>query len=161
VAGRSRPGKRSHARRCLGRTIFPRTNPRNPGASPTFQFLARLRGLTDQASTEKAGGQDAPEIEKAIYALPKESKWWIEFEMMLSRLSDYWRGPVLSGEADSPPWLPLDRKIAVVLFLTALAVYLPGIWWGLPSGTSPMQVLPWGADELGPLGPVAELYGDY
>ncbi|MBA3559996.1 MAG: hypothetical protein H0W30_15520 [Gemmatimonadaceae bacterium] len=79
--------------------------------------------------------------------------------MRLSRLSDYWRGPVLSGEAGLLPWLPLDRKIAVVLFLTALAMYLPGIWWGLPSGTSPMQVLPWGADELGPLGPVAELYG--
>ncbi len=161
MAGRSRPGKRSHARRYLGRAIFQRTNPRNPGASPAFQFLARLRGPADQASSKKDGGQDAPEIERASHTLQEESKWWIEVEMRLSRLSDYWRGPDLSGEAGLLPWLPLDRKIAVVLFLTALAMYLLGIWWGLPSGTSPMQVLPWGADELGPLGPVAELYGDY
>jgi hypothetical protein len=50
------------------------------------------------------------------------------------------------------------RRPAVVLFLIALALYTPAIWWGLPHATGPDRVRPWGQDELAPLGPLAELY---
>jgi len=32
------------------------------------------------------------------------------------------------------------------------------MWWGLPPGTAADRVYSWGSDELGPLGPAAELY---
>jgi dolichyl-phosphate-mannose-protein mannosyltransferase len=47
---------------------------------------------------------------------------------------------------------------AWALFALALLVYLPGIQWGLPGGTA-RQNQPWGADELGPVGAINELYG--
>lgn len=51
-----------------------------------------------------------------------------------------------------------DRRLAVVVWVIAAILYLPGIWWGLPYASSPDRILAWGADELAPLGPVAELY---
>jgi hypothetical protein len=53
---------------------------------------------------------------------------------------------------------PCLSRIAIFLFATALLVYTPGIWWGLPHATAADRVKPWGQDELAPLGPVAELY---
>ena len=50
------------------------------------------------------------------------------------------------------------RRTAVILFLTALALYTPAIWWGLPYATAADRIRPWGSDELAPLGPLAELY---
>jgi hypothetical protein len=42
-------------------------------------------------------------------------------------------------------------------FAAAAILYAPGLWWGLPNGL--MHGLPWGADELGPVGAVNEVYG--
>jgi len=46
----------------------------------------------------------------------------------------------------------------LILFLAAVVLYAPGLWWGLPYATAADRVKPWGADELAPLGPIAELY---
>ncbi len=51
-----------------------------------------------------------------------------------------------------------ERKIVFIFFTVAILFYLPGIWWGLPHATAPDRILPWGSDELAPLGPIAELY---
>lgn len=51
-----------------------------------------------------------------------------------------------------------ERNIALLLFVVALLLYLPGIWWGLPHATTPNRIFAWGSDELAPLGPIAELY---
>lgn len=39
----------------------------------------------------------------------------------------------------------------------ALALYLPGFWWGAPYATGPDRVDAWGVDDETPLGPLAEL----
>lgn len=51
-----------------------------------------------------------------------------------------------------------DRKIMAAFFAAAVLIYIPGIWWGLPHATAPDRIFAWGNDELGPLGPIAELY---
>ncbi|MFN2399261.1 MAG: ArnT family glycosyltransferase [Gemmatimonadaceae bacterium] len=56
------------------------------------------------------------------------------------------------------PWLRREWRVALLLFVAGLVLYLPGIWWGLPYATAPDRIHPWGTDELAPLGPVAELY---
>lgn len=53
---------------------------------------------------------------------------------------------------------PSSRRTGWILFLSALALYAPGLVWGLPHATAPDRILAWGADEVGTLGPVAELY---
>src|SRR5262245_7781440 len=50
------------------------------------------------------------------------------------------------------------RSTTWILFVAALVVFLPGIGWGLPGGNAPGRADPWGSDELGPWGPVTELY---
>ena len=35
------------------------------------------------------------------------------------------------------------RRTAVILFLTALALYTPAIWWGLPYATAADRIRPW------------------
>jgi hypothetical protein len=50
------------------------------------------------------------------------------------------------------------RGTALLFFAVAVALYLPGITWGLPYASGPDRVLAWGSDEIGTLGPVAELY---
>jgi len=52
----------------------------------------------------------------------------------------------------------VDRKWSILLFLLALTLYAPGLWWGLPEATAPDRFRPWGTDELAPLGAGAELY---
>ncbi|MBI3661679.1 MAG: glycosyltransferase family 39 protein [Acidobacteria bacterium] len=51
-----------------------------------------------------------------------------------------------------------DVRIAVVFAAIAIAFYLPGINWGLPAGDRAGMIRPWGVDELGPMGPLAETY---
>src|SRR5438128_2722615 len=51
-----------------------------------------------------------------------------------------------------------DRRLAVLVWVIAVFLYLPGIWWGIPYASGPDRQQAWGADELAPLGPVAELY---
>jgi len=52
-----------------------------------------------------------------------------------------------------------SKRWALLFFMTALVVYTPGIWWGLPDGTAPGRHAPWGTDELAPVGAINELYG--
>ncbi len=51
-----------------------------------------------------------------------------------------------------------ERKGELILFGAALLLYVAGIAWGLPTGTGPEQIAPWGSDEIGGIGPLAELY---
>ena len=53
---------------------------------------------------------------------------------------------------------PADRLRLRSLFLPALLLFIPGIWWGLPIGVRG-QSGPWGTDELGPVGAINEVYG--
>ena len=46
-----------------------------------------------------------------------------------------------------------------ILFLIALLIYLPGIWWGITPANAAPLAHPWGTDELAPLQAVTELYG--
>lgn len=52
------------------------------------------------------------------------------------------------------------RNIAVPLLLglLALALYTPGISWGVPQGT-PGRTQPWGPDEIAPMGPLHWAHG--
>jgi hypothetical protein len=45
----------------------------------------------------------------------------------------------------------------VVLALLALALYLPGFWWGAPYATAPDRTHAWGVDDETPLGPLGEI----
>lgn len=56
------------------------------------------------------------------------------------------------------PTMARNTRWPMVLFVVALVLYLPGIWWGLPEGTTGRSV-PWGPDELGPVGAINEVYG--
>ena len=40
----------------------------------------------------------------------------------------------------------------------ALALYLPGFWWGAPYATAPDRTHSWGVDDETPLGPLAEIH---
>jgi 4-amino-4-deoxy-L-arabinose transferase-like glycosyltransferase len=46
-----------------------------------------------------------------------------------------------------------------LLFIIALLVYFPGIWWGVKPATAAPFSHPWGTDELAPLQAITELYG--
>jgi 4-amino-4-deoxy-L-arabinose transferase-like glycosyltransferase len=46
-----------------------------------------------------------------------------------------------------------------ILFVLALVVYFPGIWWGVTPAHSASTAHPWGTDELAPMQAVTELYG--
>lgn len=50
-----------------------------------------------------------------------------------------------------------ERRAQLVLAGIAFALYLVGIGWGLPLGSRPDAVRPWGPDDITPLGPLAEL----
>jgi hypothetical protein len=51
-----------------------------------------------------------------------------------------------------------ERRVQVALALVAIAIYLPGIVWGLPFATGADRIGPWGSDELAPLGGLAQVY---
>jgi len=40
----------------------------------------------------------------------------------------------------------------------ALALYLPGFWWGAPHATAPNRTHSWGVDDETPLGPLSEIH---
>ena len=40
----------------------------------------------------------------------------------------------------------------------ALALYVPGFWWGIPHATAPDRTHAWGTDDETPLGPLAEIH---
>jgi 4-amino-4-deoxy-L-arabinose transferase-like glycosyltransferase len=58
---------------------------------------------------------------------------------------------------DAARTLSIDRT-ALGLVLVALVVYSPAIVWGLPYATSELRMLPWGSDELAPIGPLAQVW---
>jgi hypothetical protein len=58
--------------------------------------------------------------------------------------------------ADTAAQIELRRR-RVVLALLAAIFYLPFLGWGLPHATAPDRVKTWAADEIVPLGPLADL----
>lgn len=52
----------------------------------------------------------------------------------------------------------LRNRIGLLLFAAAFLSYLPGITWGLPTGTGPDRVFPWAYDDLSPLPALTETY---
>lgn len=55
------------------------------------------------------------------------------------------------------PEVRRDLRISCLLVLAAFVLYSPGINWGLPEANAPGTTRPWGADEIGPIGPIVEL----
>lgn len=49
-----------------------------------------------------------------------------------------------------------ELGVPVLLFVLALALYLPGINWGQPAGDGPGKTVPWGPDEIAPMGPILQ-----
>jgi 4-amino-4-deoxy-L-arabinose transferase-like glycosyltransferase len=47
--------------------------------------------------------------------------------------------------------------VPLLIFVLALALYVPGIDWGLPAGDAPGKTIPWGADEIAPMGPLIQV----
>lgn len=47
--------------------------------------------------------------------------------------------------------------IALAIALFALALYLPGFWWGAPYATAADRTHAWGVDDETPLGPIGEI----
>jgi 4-amino-4-deoxy-L-arabinose transferase-like glycosyltransferase len=47
--------------------------------------------------------------------------------------------------------------VPVLFVLLALMLYLPGIDWGLPPADAPGRTVPWGADEIAPMGPLIQV----
>ena len=54
----------------------------------------------------------------------------------------------------SRPWLAL-------LFAIYVLVHVPFIGWGAPTGTGPDRTYPYAADDLGPLGALAEMHNTF
>lgn len=55
-------------------------------------------------------------------------------------------------------WFGGDVGISLLLFLAGVVLYAPGIGWGVPHATSAERVVPWGSDEIAPLGTLGELH---
>jgi Dolichyl-phosphate-mannose-protein mannosyltransferase len=49
-------------------------------------------------------------------------------------------------------------RLPIGIGLLALALYLPGFWWGVPYPTAPDRIHSWGVDSPMPLGPLADVY---
>lgn len=45
----------------------------------------------------------------------------------------------------------------LVIYLVAVAAYLPGFWWGAPHATAADRTNAWGVDDEPPMGPLAQL----
>lgn len=52
----------------------------------------------------------------------------------------------------------ISHREVLFLFLVALAVYLPGIDWGLPYASGPDRVNTWSYDDIAPLAALTEVY---
>lgn len=54
---------------------------------------------------------------------------------------------------------PASRsRSAAVLALIAVAVYLPGFWWGAPRAQNEASIRSWGVDDEAPIGPLAQIH---
>ncbi len=49
-------------------------------------------------------------------------------------------------------------RTPALLALLALAIYLPGFWWGAPHATAPDRTHVWAIDAMLPLGPLSEVH---
>jgi 4-amino-4-deoxy-L-arabinose transferase-like glycosyltransferase len=59
------------------------------------------------------------------------------------------------------PWLKnvwVHHRVEILLFAAAVALYLPGIHWGLPQATSAERVKLWAYDDISPLPALTEVY---
>jgi hypothetical protein len=54
-----------------------------------------------------------------------------------------------------------DRRLAVLVFALAAALYLPLIGWGAPVATGPDRTLTFATDDVLPLGPLAEMHNTF
>jgi hypothetical protein len=70
---------------------------------------------------------------------------------MIRRIMQRFRETLAGAE------LQRDARIAALLALLAVALYLPGVNWGLPAANAPGTTQSWGPDEIGPIGPLVEL----
>ena len=52
----------------------------------------------------------------------------------------------------------VKRPTLTLILLLALACFLPGLKWGLPSAVSPETVQPWALDTIAPIAPLNEAY---
>lgn len=50
------------------------------------------------------------------------------------------------------------HRAEIALFLVAVALYLPGIAWGLPDADDAFQIRSWATDAITPIAPLAELH---
>jgi len=55
----------------------------------------------------------------------------------------------------------IQDPVPLVLVFLALAIYLPGITWGIPHPTGPDFTHAWGNDDLVPLAPLAEMHNTF
>jgi hypothetical protein len=51
------------------------------------------------------------------------------------------------------------NRLELALALLALALYLPGLGWGLPYANAPVRLRGWAIDAITPLGPLTEIHG--
>jgi len=51
-----------------------------------------------------------------------------------------------------------DRRFGFLLYFAALALYAVAFSWGTPLARGPGHDMPWGSDELGPVGALGELH---
>jgi hypothetical protein len=66
---------------------------------------------------------------------------------MAVRIPQYLRPGALLGRLFDE-----DNRVATIYFIVALVVYLPGLFWGIPTATGAGRIRPWGTDELAPFG---------
>jgi hypothetical protein len=55
-------------------------------------------------------------------------------------------------------FLTRRRRAPLALAALAVALYLPGFWWGAPHATAADRTHAWGTDDETPLGPLAEIH---
>ena len=63
--------------------------------------------------------------------------------------------PDVGGAA---PGVRRIRRFTLAIAALALAVYLPGVWWGVPHATDSNRTHAWAVDDETPLGTLAEIY---
>jgi 4-amino-4-deoxy-L-arabinose transferase-like glycosyltransferase len=52
-----------------------------------------------------------------------------------------------------------NNRLEIALALLALALYVPGIGWGLPYANDALRIRGWATDAITPLGPLTEIHG--
>jgi len=100
--------------------------------------------------------------------VPRFCGWGTDRAARCSDASNYrefscrerWQGILgqTPGPAQEEGRLIHIRLTYVLLVILALALYLPGFWWGAPHATAPDRAHSWGVDAPVPLGPLAEIH---